>query len=160
MPEITSTKLERKFEVSASALAVEMKNAVIELGEQQPGEKNKRFLERAARAAGISFRSAKSLFYCEAQNPGSLIVDSVRAARDERRRTATAKAVAAAAARDKQLEDQARAKFQRSTAALSATLATAVVSDTDEIRGLLVELIVRLDRLCGVDSAVDRREAA
>lgn len=149
--EIPSIKTERLPEVSA--LAAEMRDAVIELGEPRlPGEKNDRFLERVARAAGISFRSAKSLFYCEAQNPSARVVDSVRAALERRR--------AAADLRDRQLEEQARAKYQRSTAAVSSMLATAAVSDTDEIRDLLVELIGRLDRLCGMDSAVDQREAA
>jgi hypothetical protein len=64
-----------------SELAIEMKTGIIKLaGERSWGETRERWLEKAAGAAGISYRAARSLFYGSPHRPGSETVDSVRAA--------------------------------------------------------------------------------
>ena len=64
-----------------SELAIEMRNAVIALaGERSWHETRQRWLERAARRAGISYRSARALFYCEPHQPRASVLHSVRAA--------------------------------------------------------------------------------
>lgn len=71
---------------AVSALAVEMREAIIELaGNRALFDTRERWLERAARAAGISRRMAKTFFYTEKCNPSSEVVESVRAARDNLR---------------------------------------------------------------------------
>ncbi len=65
-------------------LAIEMRNAVIALaGERNWGETRQRWLERAARRAGITYRSARALFYCEPHQPRAAVLHSVRAAVEE-----------------------------------------------------------------------------
>jgi hypothetical protein len=67
---------------TVSALIVEMREAIIELGGNRAlFDTRDLWLERAARAAGISKRMAKSFFYNERCNPSSAVVESVRAAR-------------------------------------------------------------------------------
>lgn len=62
------------------SLAVEMRNAVILLaGERAWGETRQRWLERAARRAGISYRQARRLFYSECGAKAD-VVERVRAA--------------------------------------------------------------------------------
>ena len=64
-----------------SALAAEMRGAIIELaGNPAVFDTRDRWLEKAARAAGISRRMAKSFFYSERTNPSAEVVESVRAA--------------------------------------------------------------------------------
>ena len=64
-----------------SQVALEMRSAIISLaGDRAIFDSRDRWLERAARAAGISRRAAKTLFYAETNNPGSEVVEKVRAA--------------------------------------------------------------------------------
>jgi hypothetical protein len=71
---------------AVSALVAEMREAIIELaGDRALFDTRDRWLERAARAAGISRRMAKTFFYNEKCNPSSEVVDAVRAARDNLR---------------------------------------------------------------------------
>lgn len=65
---------------SMSVLAAEMRSAVIELGGPCASGERDRWFERVARRAGISFRSAKSLFHRESEFPRSQTVERVRAA--------------------------------------------------------------------------------
>jgi hypothetical protein len=66
---------------TVSQVALEMRSAIISLaGERAVYDSRDRWLERAARAAGISRRAAKTLFYAESNNPGSEVVEKVRAA--------------------------------------------------------------------------------
>ncbi|MBF9234702.1 hypothetical protein [Microvirga alba] len=59
----------------------EMRDAIIELAGNRRGDETRdRWLERAARAAGISFRTAKAFFNREAKNPGIEAVEKVRVA--------------------------------------------------------------------------------
>lgn len=65
-----------------SEVAIEMRKAIIELaGNRDVFDSRMRWLERAADRAGISYRTAKSFFYCEAANPSNSAVEMVRAAR-------------------------------------------------------------------------------
>jgi hypothetical protein len=65
-----------------SEVAIEMRKAIIELaGNRDIFDSRMRWLERAADRAGISYRTAKSFFYCEAANPSNSAVEMVRAAR-------------------------------------------------------------------------------
>lgn len=71
---------------AVSKLVMEMRDAIIELaGNRALFDTRDRWLERAARAAGISRRMAKSFFYCERCNPSAEVVEAVRAARDNLR---------------------------------------------------------------------------
>ena len=64
-----------------SSLAIEMRQGIIRLaGERSWFETRQRWLERAARIAGISTRTAKALFYCEIVDPKSSVVERVRSA--------------------------------------------------------------------------------
>ena len=66
----------------AVSIAVEMRQAIIELaGNRDLFDTRDRWLERAARAAGISRRMAKTFFYNEPCNPSAEVVESVRRAR-------------------------------------------------------------------------------
>jgi hypothetical protein len=66
---------------TVSALIVEMREAIIELGGNRAlFDTRDLWLERAARAAGVSKRMAKSFFYNEPCNPSAEVVESVRAA--------------------------------------------------------------------------------
>lgn len=65
-----------------SEVAIEMRKAIIELaGSRAVFDSRTRWLERAAEKAGVSYRTAKALFYCEATNPHISAVEKVRAAR-------------------------------------------------------------------------------
>lgn len=62
-------------------IAIEMREAMIALaGDRAWHETRQRWLERAARAAGISYRTAKALFYAEVSDPKGSVVECVRAA--------------------------------------------------------------------------------
>ncbi len=68
---------------AVSNLAIELREAIIELaGDRALFDTRDRWLDRAARAAGISRRMAKTFFYSEKCNPSSEVVESVRSARD------------------------------------------------------------------------------
>jgi tetrahydromethanopterin S-methyltransferase subunit G len=58
-----------------------MRQSIITLaGERAWSETRQRWLERAARRAGISYRAAKGLFYGEPHEPRAGVVESVRRA--------------------------------------------------------------------------------
>lgn len=62
-------------------VAAEMKDAIVFLaGPRGWHDNRKSWLSKGARAAGISYRQARSLFYQEAENPRSKIVEAVREA--------------------------------------------------------------------------------
>lgn len=62
-----------------SALALEMRRSIAALaGARSFTETRERWLERAARRAGISFRTAKALFYQEQRDPRASVVERVR----------------------------------------------------------------------------------
>lgn len=68
-------------------LAIEMRQAIVTLaGERSWTETRQRWLERAARRAGITYRSARALFYCEPHQPRAAVVDQVRAAVSQQKR--------------------------------------------------------------------------
>lgn len=63
-----------------SELALEMRDAITTLaGQRGWSETRERWLDRAARSAGITYRQARSLFYCEG-NPRATLIEQVRAA--------------------------------------------------------------------------------
>jgi hypothetical protein len=97
-----------------------MRDAIIELaGDRRVFDSRSRWLDRAARVAGISQRMAKSLFYCESTNPSSAVVDAVRAAR----RKATKDAQAATVAQDEYAELLARISRLEEAIRLSGAVA-------------------------------------
>lgn len=62
-------------------IADEMRAAIIDLaGPKDWIDTRQRWLERAARRAGISFRAAKALYYGETPDPRSSVVEKIRAA--------------------------------------------------------------------------------
>ena len=64
-----------------SNVSIEMRESIISLaGERGWCDTRQQWLEVAARKAGISYRSAKSLFYAEMPDPKASIVMRVRAA--------------------------------------------------------------------------------
>lgn len=64
-------------------ISIEMHSAISKLaGHRDWRDTRGRWLEKAARAAGISYRQAKSLFYGETKDPKWSVVEKVRAARD------------------------------------------------------------------------------
>lgn len=66
---------------TVSEIAVEMRNSITALaGERGWSETRERWLERAARTADISFRTARSLFYGSDHEPRASAVERVRAA--------------------------------------------------------------------------------
>lgn len=68
-----------------SALADEMQNEIRWLaGPKGLGDSDKGLIGRAARAANISYRKAKSFYYREAANPSAASVEAVRSARRRR----------------------------------------------------------------------------
>ncbi|MFA7308106.1 MAG: hypothetical protein WC026_15700 [Hyphomicrobium sp.] len=70
-----------------SEVAIEMRKAIIELaGSRAVFDSRMRWLERAAEKAGVSYRTAKALFYCEAANPHISAVEKVRAARARKKK--------------------------------------------------------------------------
>jgi hypothetical protein len=71
---------------AVSDLAIELREAIIELaGNRALFDTRDRWLDRAARAAGISRRMAKTFFYGEKCNPSAEVVAAVRSARDNLR---------------------------------------------------------------------------
>lgn len=66
-------------------LAIEMRNSIAFIaGERSWGMTRQRWLERAAKQAGISYRSARALFYLE-YTPRADLVERVREAARRRR---------------------------------------------------------------------------
>jgi hypothetical protein len=62
-----------------ATVAVEMRDAIIALaGERSWSETRERWLERAALKAGVSYRTAKSIFYRELRDPKISVVALVR----------------------------------------------------------------------------------
>lgn len=62
-----------------SALALEMRRSITALaGPRGWSETRERWIERAARRAGITYRQAKSLFYGECPDPRASVVERVR----------------------------------------------------------------------------------
>jgi hypothetical protein len=109
MSEKSSTR-----EEIVSAVAVELQEAIVALaGPRGTYDNRESMLARAARRAGISYRQAKTLFYCECNDPKSSLTDKVRAAKA------------------KQIEDEARHEYQ-TLLSRSATLQVALgISDED-----------------------------
>ena len=69
-------------------IAIEMRNSIIVLaGERGWAETRQRWLERAARQAGISYRAARALFYLEEHEPGASVVERIRVAVQRRKDT-------------------------------------------------------------------------
>lgn len=63
------------------SVSVEMQRSVKKLaGPRMPEDNRETMIARAARRAGLSYRQAKSFFYKESENPGSMAVELVRAA--------------------------------------------------------------------------------
>ena len=77
----------KAFEVSVrSELAAEMRQAIVEMaGERGWNETRLRWLDRAAREAGISYRAARALFYLEPHEPRGSVVERVQRAVQEKR---------------------------------------------------------------------------
>ena len=64
-----------------TVLADEMHDAIVKLaGDREVFDSRERWLERAARRAGISFRTAKSLFYREGADPRASVIEKIRTA--------------------------------------------------------------------------------
>jgi hypothetical protein len=60
-------------------VSLEMRRSIIQLaGERGWGETRERWLERAAARAGVSYRTAKSIFYSELRDPRTSVVALVR----------------------------------------------------------------------------------
>lgn len=128
-----------------SAVAIEMREAIIKLaGSPAWFDRRERWLERAARAAKISYRSAKSLFYCEAENPGSETVEKVRAALAERE---AARRTEEAAARD---------EYQQLVARISRLESRLDQEDADFHRPQIDALRGSLRMARGEDRTVDQ----
>lgn len=73
------------------ALGLEMKQSIITLaGDRSWSETRERWLSRAARAAGISQRAAKCMFYVEDREPRASTVEKVRRAVAARQEAAEA----------------------------------------------------------------------
>lgn len=71
----------RKVGINKMSIVVEMQTSIFKLaGERRPSDTRESMIARAARAAGISYRQAKSFFYAESQNPRGEAIDLVRAA--------------------------------------------------------------------------------
>ena len=67
-----------------TALSIEMRERLITLaGPRAWSDTRESWLARGARRAGITYRTAKSLFYCETPDPKSSVVERVRAATAE-----------------------------------------------------------------------------
>lgn len=75
--------------------AIEMRKAIIEIaGPRKLFDSRELWLDRAARAAGISKRTAKAIFYCECADPRASVVEKIREAQKRRARD-DAEAIAA-----------------------------------------------------------------
>ncbi len=69
-----------------TTVAFEMKSSIARLaGQRALHDTRESWLRRGARAAGISYRQAKSLFYGESADPRSSTVEAVRGALAKRR---------------------------------------------------------------------------
>jgi hypothetical protein len=69
-------------------IAAEMREGIATLaGDRAWAETRQRWIERAARAAGISYRAAKAMFYGEDHDPSSATVERVRRAVAQRKIT-------------------------------------------------------------------------
>lgn len=75
-----------------SELALEMRRSITAVaGSRSWSETRERWLERAARKIGLTYRQTKALFYCEVHDPRASVVEKVRsAALKEARREAAA----------------------------------------------------------------------
>jgi len=103
-----------------SEVAMEMRRAIIGLaGNREVFDSRERWLDRAARAAGITRRMAKSFFYCECADPKASIVDRVREA-IEKNKAEDAEAVTAA-----------RIEYQELLERVARLEAALVVQDAD-----------------------------
>lgn len=68
-----------------SQISAEMRQSIISLaGVRGWGETRQRWIEKAARKAGISYRTTKSLFYSEMPDPKASIVARVRQAAEKK----------------------------------------------------------------------------
>jgi hypothetical protein len=69
-------------------IANEMRQSIIALaGVRGWGETRERWIEKASRAAGISYRTAKSIFYEEIADPKSSVVEHIRNAVEKKNKT-------------------------------------------------------------------------
>lgn len=74
-------------------ISIEMHSAISKLaGHRDWHDTRGRWLEKAAKTAGISYRQAKSLFYGETKDPKWSVVEKVRAARHRMLETQEARA--------------------------------------------------------------------
>lgn len=120
---------------AVSELATEMRTAIIELaGDRQLFDTRDRWLDRAARTAGISRRMAKAFFYNETCNPSADVVASVRSARDNLRTKAKEEEDVAVAARSEYSELLAR--IERLEAALRVQSAEPCGVAIDAVRDM------------------------
>jgi hypothetical protein len=118
-----------------------MRQAIITLaGSREWFATRQSWLAKAARSAGISYRSAKSLFYCEAEDPRASIVESVRAAIALRDADAKAKAI------------DEFAKLSTRLARLEAAMA---ISDADFFGPQIDGVRAATNGIGGKDRAVD-----
>lgn len=73
-----------------SQLAIDMRNAIIELaGDRAVFDSRERWIARAARVAGVSYRTARAFFYAEHDEPRSSSVEKVRMALARKRKEQT-----------------------------------------------------------------------
>lgn len=100
-----------------SSLSIEMRQAIIRLGGPRDWYATREsWLAKAARNAGITYRTAKSLFYCEAEDPRASVVERIRTA---------------IAARCTQDEVKARDEFSELSARLARLEAAMAISDQE-----------------------------
>jgi hypothetical protein len=98
-------------------ISIEMREAIVFLaGPRGWHENRKGWLCKAARVAGISYRQAKSLFYGEARNPNSHVVERVREA---------------ARCRQKEILREARHAYSELTQSIQRAESALRVSDED-----------------------------
>lgn len=70
-----------KFGIKKMSIVVEMQTSIYKLaGERRPSDTRESMIARAARAAGISYRQAKSIYYAETENPRAQVIEAVRKA--------------------------------------------------------------------------------
>lgn len=76
---VNAEKLSRNAENSMSDIVIEMHEKIALLGGDRTWHDNRdSWLSRAAHNAGISYRTAKALFYKERKDPKSSVVERVR----------------------------------------------------------------------------------
>jgi hypothetical protein len=127
-----------------SEIAIEMRKAIIALaGERGWGETRERWLERAARQAGVSYRTAKSIFYSELRDPRTSIVTLVRHAAERLERKSAIQ------------EDTARDTFNLLDARIKILENRLAAIDQDVNRSTPVEFSNQPDGTSVKDSAVD-----